>query len=130
MMKRLFLATLLAMACIVAASAQSVVVTYFHGKQRCITCTSIERLTKEVINEHFANEVKAGKVKLKVVDISTAEGKKLAKDYRITWSSLFVENTVRRTDLTRTGFQYAKKQPDVFKKKLKAEIDTLLKKQK
>ena len=130
MMKRLIMATLLAMACIVAASAQSVAVTYFHGKQRCITCTSIERLTKEVVNKHFAKEVKAGKVKLKVVDISTAEGKKLAKDYRITWSSLFVENATMRTDLTRTGFQYAKKQPDEFKKRLKAEIDALLKKTK
>lgn len=31
-------------------------VLYFHGKQRCITCNAIEKLTKEVVDKYFAEQ--------------------------------------------------------------------------
>lgn len=37
-------------------------VLYFHGKQRCVTCNTIEKLTKEVIDKDFAQQLKDGKV--------------------------------------------------------------------
>lgn len=123
---RFISAIMLTVVGIFATSAQGIDVTYFHGKQRCVTCMSIERLTKEVLNKHYAQELKNGKLKFKIVDISTESGKKLAKEYRITWSALFIEDKSERKDLTRCGFQYAKKQPEVFKQKLKAEIDALM----
>lgn len=46
-------------------------VIYFHGKQRCATCMAIEKNTREVINNLFANELKNGTVVFKIVDIST-----------------------------------------------------------
>lgn len=51
----------------------AVEVLYFHGKQRCITCNAIERLTKEVIEQDFAQQLKDGKIIFKVIDISTKE---------------------------------------------------------
>ena len=70
-MMRCISAIMLTVVGIFATSAQSIDVTYFHGKQRCVTCMSIERLTKEVLNKHYAKELKNGKLKFKIVDIST-----------------------------------------------------------
>ena len=41
--------------CMVALTmqAQRVEVRYFHGKQRCITCCSIEKCVKEVLDESW-----------------------------------------------------------------------------
>ena len=106
-------------------------VIYFHGKQRCATCNAIETQVREVVDNAFAKEKKAGKVVLRVVDISTEEGKKLAKDYRISYSSLFINGWTngkeKRNDMTRFAFDNARKQPDAFKKGVTDKIKELLK---
>lgn len=105
-------------------------VLYFHGKQRCITCKAIEKYTKEVVNTDFAELVKKGKVRFKDVDISTPEGEKLADKYRVSWSSLYINKwkngKEERNDMTRFGFQNARKNTAVFKKELKQKINRLL----
>lgn len=88
-------------------------VIYFHGKQRCITCNEIERLSKEVVDS-LNNE----KIIMTIVDISTPEGEQIADGYQVTWSSLFVEKDGTAENLTDMGFSYAKGQPEVFKAKL------------
>lgn len=106
-------------------------VIYFHGKQRCATCVAIERHTKEVVDAMFANEVKDGKVVFKIVDISTPEGEALADKYEVTWSSLFVnawkDGKETRNNMTEFAFGNARKNPDVFKKGLSAQIRQALK---
>lgn len=99
----------------------SVEVIYFHGKQRCATCLSIEKLSRELVEGTYA-----GKVSFSVVDISTEEGKRIAADYKITFSSLFLvsrkDGEEKRTDLSRMAFQYAKENPEKFKKQLSEAI--------
>lgn len=106
-------------------------VVYFHGKQRCATCMAIEKNTKEVINELFANELKKGTVVFKTVDISTTEGEKIADKYEVTWSSLFVNKWKNgkesRNNLTEFGFGNARKNPDAFRKGLADQIRQSLK---
>lgn len=101
-------------------------VMYFHGKQRCVTCMAIEKNAREVVEKDFAKEVKSGKVVFKIVDISTAEGAKIAKDYRVTWSSLFVNGWKNgketRNDMTQFAFKNARKHADEFKKGVKEKI--------
>ncbi|MDD3108643.1 MAG: nitrophenyl compound nitroreductase subunit ArsF family protein, partial [Alistipes sp.] len=65
-------------------------VLYFHGKPRCVTCNAIEKLTKEVIEENFAAQLKKGEVLFQVIDITTPEGEKIADKYEVTWSSLYI----------------------------------------
>ena len=66
----------------------------------------------------------------KIVDISTAEGAKIAKDYRVTWSSLFVNGWKNgketRNDMTQFAFKNARKHADEFKKGVKEKIKKLL----
>lgn len=120
----------------VQAAAQTeqedaVEVLYFHGKQRCITCNAIERLTKEVIEQDFAQQLKDGEIIFKVIDISTKEGEKIADAYEVTWSSLYInkwqDGKESRNNMTDFGFSYAKGSPDVFKAGVKKKIEELLK---
>ena len=130
-MKRVLLSMLVCMMAIVM-QAQRVEVRYFHGKQRCITCRSIEKCAKEVLDESFASQQKSKKISMKVFDISTEQGKLVAADHKVSFSSLFIVKIDKngketRTDLTRQGFQYAKRNPGEFKKILKEEITKALK---
>lgn len=135
-MKRILSIALVCLFAIVGmAQAQTksdgVEVVYFHGKQRCATCMAIEKYAREVVDADFAAQKKAGKVRFRVVDISTDEGAKLAKAYKVSWSSLYVNKwkggKETRNDMTRFGFGYARSKTDEFKKELKAKINELLK---
>ena len=106
-------------------------VMYFHGKQRCATCMAIEKYAREVVEKDFANEKKKGKVVFKIVDISTDEGEKIAKKYRVTWSSLFVNGwkagKEKRNDMTQFAFKNARKNSDEFKRGVSGKIKELMK---
>lgn len=106
-------------------------ILYFHGKQRCVTCNAIEKLTKEVIEKDFAQQLKDGKVVFEVIDISTKEGENIADKYEVTWSSLFVNKwsngTETKNNLTDFGFSNANNSPEVFKAGVKKKIEELLK---
>lgn len=106
-------------------------VMYFHGRQRCVTCMAIEKNARDVVEKDFANEKKSGKVAFKVVDISTPEGARIAKDYRVTWSSLFVNSwkngKEKRSDMTQFAFKNARKHADEFKKGVSGKIKELMK---
>ncbi|MDD4821951.1 MAG: nitrophenyl compound nitroreductase subunit ArsF family protein [Bacteroidales bacterium] len=113
------------------AQKEYVEVLYFHGKQRCITCNAIEKLTREVIEGSFAEQVKSGKLVFKVIDFSKEENAKIAEKYEVTFSSLFL-NTWKngkesRNNLTKFGFGYAKNTPDLFKSGIKKQLEDLLK---
>lgn len=106
-------------------------VLYFHGKQRCATCMAIEKHAREVVEKDFANEKKSGKVVFRVVDISTPEGAKIAKDYRVTWSSLYVNGwkngKEKRNDMTQFAFKNARSKSDEFKKGVSGKIKEQMK---
>ena len=130
-MKRVLLSMLVCMMVLVM-QAQRVEVRYFHGKQRCITCRSIEKCAKEVLDESFASQQKSKKISMKVIDFSTEQGKPVAADHKVSFSSLFIVKIDKngketRIDLTRQGFQYAKRNPGEFKKIVKEEITKALK---
>ncbi len=101
-------------------------VIYFHGKQRCMTCMSIEKETRFLMEGELAEQVKSGKVKMRVVDFSTIEGKTIAKKYKVTFSSLFVVTNPgqheKSEDLTRFAFANARSNPEVFRKEVKAKV--------
>ena len=134
-MKKTFLLALMCLfALAVTAHAQvkeRVDVVYFHGKQRCATCLAIEKYAREVVNQDFADEQKSGKVVFKVVDISTTEGKKLTKSYRVTWSSLFInswkDGKEQRGNITEFSFKNARKNTEEFKKGVRDKIKEGLK---
>lgn len=104
-----------------AAQAKPLQILYFHGKQRCITCNAIERLTREVVDS-----IGSDKIAMRILDISKAQNQPLAQKYEVTWSSLILEHNGKAENLTKMGFSYAKNQPAVFKQKLNESITKIV----
>ena len=102
-------------------------VLYFHGKQRCATCLAIEEQTKALLDAEFQSQQQQGKVKYRVVDISTPEGEAVADRYEVAFSSLILDKDGQTVDLTDMGFRYARSEPETFKANLKVQINKLLK---
>lgn len=104
----------------------TVEVIYFHGKQRCKTCIAIEKETQNLVNGELADLVREGKVKMRIVDITTPEGKTVAKKYKVTYSSLWlVTNPGKKEkaeDLTNFAFANARSNAEGFRGELKAKI--------
>ena len=111
--------------------ADRIEVLYFHGAQRCVTCKAIEVNTKALLDSLYSNEIAAGKIVYKIIDISQKENEKVADKYEVTWSSLFVNRWKNGTEevnnMTEFGFANAKSDPDSFKNGIKSKIDELLK---
>lgn len=99
-------------------------VLYFHGKRRCATCLALERLSREVVTQDYAEACRAGRVRYRVVDVTTADGVKTARAYRVTGSALYVnrwrDGKEMRRNLTREGFATARRNPEGFKQTLRA----------
>ena len=106
-------------------------VLYFHGKQRCATCMAIEKEAKTVVNNQFANAVKSGKLKFRIIDITKAENEAIANKYEITWSSLVVVKhkggKEQAENMTKFAFANARSKPEVFRSELTKKINGLLK---
>ena len=106
-------------------------VLYFHGKQRCVTCRSIEQNTKELLEAKFTQQMKAGKVVYRVIDISKKENARIAEKYEVTWSSLFLvqhkNGKEKAENLTEFAFGHSRTQPEVFKKGLAEKVNQALK---
>lgn len=121
----------------VTAKAQSgqvndfVEILYFHGKQRCMTCRSIEQNTKELLESKFQRQMKEGKVVFRVINISKKENAQIAEKYEVTWSSLFLvqhkNGKEKAENLTGFAFGHSRTQPEVFKKGLAEKVNQALK---
>lgn len=106
-------------------------VLYFHGKQRCLTCNTIEKLSKAVVDSLFSKELKEGRVVYKIIDISEKENESLADKYEVTWSSLFInkwkDGKETPVNMTEFAFTHATDSPMTFKEEVKKKIEEQLK---
>ena len=106
-------------------------VLYFHGKQRCMTCRSIEQNTKELLESMFQRQMKEGKVVFRVIDISKKENARIAEKYEVTWSSLFLvqhkNGKEKAENLTEFAFGHSRTQPEAFKRSIAEKINQALK---
>lgn len=115
----------------VAKEGGVVEVLYFHGKQRCATCVAIENETKALMSGELASLVEEGRVVMKVINITTDEGKSIANKYKVSYSSLFVVvkngDKEKAEDLTRFAFANARNNPEEYREELKNMIMKSLK---
>lgn len=103
----------------------------FHTTNRCITCKAIESNTLYTLETYFAEELESGKITFKVVNIDDKENYELAKKFKASGTSLFLNiinpEKEKQVDLTAFAFTYGKKQ-DVFSERLKNKIEKQLEK--
>lgn len=132
-MKRIvFIALALVMSSMVfGQKATKLQIVYFHAKNRCPTCISIEENTKKTLDTYFASQLKDGTIKLQVLDVSEEKNEKIVEKYEADGSGLFLTKVEGKkettTDFTNFAFSYSRNQADKFIAGLKAEIEKNLK---
>jgi hypothetical protein len=73
-----------------AAAGDRVVVYYFHGRVRCVSCNKIEALSEKTIGETFAAELKEGRLAQVVIDVDRPGNEHFVKDYALAGSAVVV----------------------------------------
>jgi hypothetical protein len=71
-----------------AGPSHQVIACYFHRTARCPTCCRISDYIEEAIGAGFKAEVKAGSVKMLMMDFQNAKSEKYTKAYQITGPTL------------------------------------------
>jgi len=72
--------------------AEKIQVFLFHPTQRCITCITIGKYTKETVEQKFPAELLSGKIEFREINIDLPENKELATKFKATGSSLFINS--------------------------------------
>ena len=61
---------------------------YFHGNFRCPTCRKMEQYSREGIEQHFAAQLKSGKLVFQPINIDEPENQHFVQDYQLVTKSL------------------------------------------
>jgi hypothetical protein len=68
--------------------ADKVIAYYFHGNYRCVSCTKIEKYSRDAISKYFDKEIKEGFLTFKAVNTDLSENKHYLQDYQLYTKSL------------------------------------------
>lgn len=71
-----------------AVAKGKVTVYYFHQTARCMTCNRIEALTRQAVEGGFADEIKAGRIEIKAVNVEEPGNKHFADNYKLVTKSV------------------------------------------
>ena len=71
-------------------SGGEIIVYYFHGTRRCKTCKTIEAYAKEAIEDRYSEDVKAGRLEWKVVNMEEPGNEHFAEDFSLVSSSVVI----------------------------------------
>ena len=108
------------------ASNASVEVYYFHFTRRCVTCNTVEAETKKDLEVLYSEQLKAGTMTFKGVNLDEAAGQALGEKLGVPGQSLLIVGGGKKVDLTEQGFMNARSNPEKLKAALKAAIDPLV----
>ncbi|MBN1759492.1 MAG: hypothetical protein JW863_14280 [Chitinispirillaceae bacterium] len=71
---------------------QKLVVYYFHTTFRCRSCNLIEAFTKEAISTGFSDQLKNGRIELKVINIEEPGNEHFGEDYKLYTKSVILSD--------------------------------------
>lgn len=105
--------------------SEEVYVVYFYGKQRCVTCNSIETLAQETVKKHFDTHQN---VQFLTVDFSDRANRDIANHFQIAWNSLIVVHQDQHVNLTDIAFLKVLSHPEGLEQALIQSIREYLEK--
>jgi hypothetical protein len=112
-----------------SSGADRIEVIDFHNERRCETCLEIEKLTKTILNEDYADAMKSGLISFKLINVDDKANADLVHKYTAYGTTLIVSSVKggaeEFTDLTNFAFLNFNKE-EKFKATLKKEIDAAL----
>ena len=71
-----------------SVSGRTVVAYYFHGNFRCQTCRKIEALSREAVESGFPEDLKAGRLEWRVINVEEPGNEHFVQDYQLFSKSL------------------------------------------
>lgn len=78
--------------------ADKLEVYYFHRTARCYSCKTIGQFVGETMAEHYAGEIKSGKIDFREINVDEPENKEIARKFQATGSSLFINRIIDGQD--------------------------------
>ncbi len=75
-------------------SDAKILVYYFHGKARCVTCMKIEELTAEAVKDTFGADHAQNRVVYKSVNVDEAENEHFIADFQLMVKSVVIAKEV------------------------------------
>ena len=109
-----------------ATTVKKVEVYYFHFTRRCMTCTNVEKVSKEAVETQYPEQIKKGEITFQSVNLDEKQGEAIGAKYKIEGQTLIVIFGDKRVDLTDKGFLYANSSPEKLKAEVKKTIDALI----
>jgi len=101
-----------------------------HATVRCPTCTTMERLTRETLEESFSDEVDTGKIVFREVNYEQPEVAAFAGEFKVATASVVLVNVqngeiVAGKNIADEAWKLYTDAP-AFKQMLKEQIDAML----
>jgi hypothetical protein len=103
------------------SNAGKVEVYYFHYTRRCITCKSVENVSREAVADLYGD-----KVVFNDFNLEEEKGKQKGKQLGVSGQSLLIVSGDTKINITNEGFMNARSNPDKLKQIIKEKIDPLL----
>lgn len=69
------------------------IVYYFHGSARCLTCRKFEALTKDIMETRFAEEVNKGLAEYRVINVDESGNEHYINEYQLYTKSVVLSDT-------------------------------------
>jgi thiol-disulfide isomerase/thioredoxin len=113
-----------------AETSSKIEVIDFYGTHRCVTCEAIEANAKYTVETYFQDELKAGKVEFKTVNVDEEKNYDIAERFEATGTALFInvikDGKEEHIDLTNFAFSKGRDK-EAFSSELKEKINEQLK---
>jgi hypothetical protein len=93
---------------------------YFHNTRRCMTCNTVEKVTKESLKELYGD-----RIILKSLVFEDQKNKALVDKYKVEGQSLFFVKGDKKVDITTDAFMNAVRRPEVVKEKIRTTVASL-----
>ncbi len=106
-------------------SDQVVTVYYFHGNQRCFTCSQIEKSAKLALEQKFAAQLKSGTVVFHPVNLDDPANEHFVRDFGLDSKMIVMQRGKRIEKFPEVWTRIH--QPEQFASYLQAGVERLLK---
>lgn len=113
-----------------SAQPNRIVAYYFYGSFRCTTCYRIEQYSREAVETNFKDEMAAGKVIFKAINVEEKGNEHFTRDYQLYTKALVLSlvkdgREIKSRNLTKVWEYAGNKQK--FYDYVKAELSNYLK---
>ena len=112
---------------IVENNTNTIEVYYFHYTHRCATCTAVEKVTEDALNELYPEEIKSGKIIFLSINTEEESNKDFIDKYEVSGQTLLITKGSAKKNLTNEAFMNARSNPNKLKEAIKKTVDEFLK---